>query len=58
MLFRSVLVSVTLSMGVITLVYCMANLAYFTVLSVDEIMASDAVAMSLMDKMFPKGSKK
>lgn len=38
-------------MPVVTLVYVITNIAYFVVLSRDEILASDAVAVTFGDKM-------
>lgn len=44
--FRNLPRAICISMPVITVIYVVANIAYFSVLSVDEILASDAVAVS------------
>ncbi|XP_071959575.1 cystine/glutamate transporter-like [Antedon mediterranea] len=49
---RTIPVSTVIAMTVITSVYIMVNIAYFTVLSPAEILASDAVALSFGQKVF------
>ena len=43
--FRNLPLSVTISMCIVTVVYVLTNMAYFSVLSKAEFEASDAVAM-------------
>jgi amino acid transporter len=49
---RGVILSILLSQATIITVYCLANVAYVAILTPAEILASDAVAMSMGEKMF------
>ncbi|XP_033115388.1 cystine/glutamate transporter-like isoform X2 [Anneissia japonica] len=49
---RTIPVSTLIAMTIVSFVFIMANVAYFTVLTPAEIMASDAVALSFGQKVF------
>lgn len=50
LLFRNILRSIVLSIPFVTIFYVLMNASYMTVLSVEEITSSKAVAMTLGDK--------
>ena len=52
-LTKNVVMSVTISHLAVTVVYLLANMAYVIVLTPEEILASDAVAMTFGDKVLP-----
>lgn len=45
--YRNLPRAICISMPVVTIVYVITNIAYFAVLTSDEILSSDAVAVSL-----------
>ncbi len=52
-LFHSQLRSVTISQLAILVVYLLTNLSYLSVLTPSEVVASEAVAMTFGDRIFP-----
>ena len=50
---RNILTSLVISVFLVAVVYILANLAYLAVLNPSEMLASDAVAMTLLNKVFP-----
>lgn len=52
--YRNLPRAIWIAMPIVTLVYVMANLAYFAVLTPQEIMKSPAVAVTFGDRMFGK----
>nr|BAN21028.1 cationic amino acid transporter [Riptortus pedestris] len=52
--YRNLPRAIWIAMPIVTLIYVMANLAYFTVLTPQEIMQSPAVAVTFGDRMFGK----
>ncbi|UMM37676.1 hypothetical protein L5515_009363 [Caenorhabditis briggsae] len=56
--FRNLPRAIYISIPIVTIVYMLVNIAYFSVLSVDEILESDAVAITFADKILGSfGSK-
>ncbi|CAI2354500.1 unnamed protein product [Caenorhabditis sp. 36 PRJEB53466] len=56
--FRNLPRAIYISIPVVTIVYMLVNIAYFSVLTVDEILDSDAVAITFADKILGSlGSK-
>ncbi|XP_017840608.1 Y+L amino acid transporter 2 [Drosophila busckii] len=49
--YRNLPRAICISMPVVTVIYMITNIAYFSVLSPDEILSSDAVAVTFGDKM-------
>ncbi|KAI1883735.1 hypothetical protein AGOR_G00234610 [Albula goreensis] len=48
---RTVPLAICISMAIVTCCYVMTNVAYYTVMSVDELLASDAVAVTFAEKL-------
>lgn len=49
--YRNLPKAICISLPVVTIIYMITNIAYFSVLSPDEILSSDAVAVTFGDKM-------
>lgn len=49
--FKNLPRAIYISLPMVTLVYLLANISYFTVLTPDELLASNAVAVSFGDRM-------
>ncbi|KAH8351653.1 hypothetical protein KR059_010641 [Drosophila kikkawai] len=49
--YRNLPKAICISMPVVTIIYMITNIGYFSVLSPDEILSSDAVAVTFGDKM-------
>nr|pir hypothetical protein F07C3.7 - Caenorhabditis elegans [Caenorhabditis elegans] len=49
--FRNLPRAIYISIPIVTIVYMLVNIAYFSVLTVDEILDSDAVAITFADKI-------
>ena len=45
MLFRTVPLAICISMAIVTIGYVLTNVAYFTTISAEELLLSDAVAV-------------
>ncbi|CAI5452273.1 unnamed protein product [Caenorhabditis angaria] len=56
--FKNLPRAIYISIPMVTIIYMLVNIAYFSVLTVDEILESDAVAITFADKMMGSiGSK-
>ncbi|XP_068596226.1 cystine/glutamate transporter [Brachionichthys hirsutus] len=53
---RTVPLAICISMGIVTCGYVLINVAYYTVISAEELLASPAVAVTFAEKLFGKFS--
>ncbi|XP_020514209.1 cystine/glutamate transporter [Labrus bergylta] len=53
---RTVPLAICISMAIVTSCYVLTNVAYYAVMSADELLASDAVAVTFAEKLFGKFS--
>uniref|UniRef100_UPI0037E8B16B cystine/glutamate transporter n=1 Tax=Semicossyphus pulcher TaxID=241346 RepID=UPI0037E8B16B len=53
---RTVPLAICISMAIVTACYVLANLAYYTVMSAEELLASEAVAVTFAEKLMGKFS--